>query len=473
MATGWNVIDALNKRTTEAMDNKPKARFRTKDISINRIYSNDMNFYSMDGIEKLAQEIFAIGLMDNLVVVNDPCDRGEYRIIAGERRWRALKMLVEQGHEEFEIVSCQIKTPTEEHEERVQLILANGYRDKTVMDVLTEEKQLKETLQYMKDNGLTLQGYKLDSGRLRDVIADIMNMSPTKIAQIESINKRLIPEFTEELKEGRLTLSAAYEISGMSEEAQKEILEKHQDHGVTLKEVREIKERQQEEAKKEEIDGQMTIEEMQEDAEGSQTRQSAPESDETGDGEEWQQAHPESVTSLCYRCQRYSDCNVKTSTCTSCDRYVNKAEAEKTEEQRYNEEQDAIDRQTAKKLREREEEKKAETLPSDSEKKKEEKFLRVSGNKMKEIIDGKPYMIVKGEYKPGDIVVLQVFHEGKHTGEQIKAEVTYTDNENTCAGIGEGYTVMAIKQIIEDMSGFMNAPDGSEYADQPTMQPGA
>ena len=92
---------------------------------------------------------------------------------------------------------------------------------------------------------------------------------------------------------------------------------------------------------------------------------------------------------------------------------------------------------------------------------------------MKEIIDGKPYMIVKGGYKPGDIVVLQVFHEGKHTGEQIKAEVTYTDNENTCAGIGERYTVMAIKQIIEDMAGFMNAPDGSEYADQPTMQPGA
>lgn len=470
MATGWNVLDALNKRTTETMDNKPKARFRTKDISINRIYSNDMNFYSMDGIEKLAQEIFAIGLMDNLVVVHDQCEKGEYRIIAGERRWRALKMLVEQGHEEFEIVSCQIKTPTEEHEERVQLILANGYRDKTVTDILEEERQLKETLQYMKENGLTLQGYKLDSGRLRDVIADIMNMSPTKIAQIESINKRLIPEFTEELKEGRLTLSAAYEISGMSEEAQKEILERHQDHGVTLKEVREIKERQQE---KEQIDGQMTIEDMAENEEGCQTRQDAPESGETEEAGEWQQAHPESVTSLCYSCQRYSECNVKTSTCTSCDQYVNKAEAEKTEEQRYSEEQDKIDRQTAKKLREQEEEKKAEELPSDTEKRKEEKFLRVSGSRIQEIIAGKPYMIVKGEYKPGDIVVLQVFHEGKHTGEQIKAEVTYTDDENTCAGITEGYTVIAIKQIIEDISGFMNAPDGLEYADQPTMQPGA
>lgn len=473
MATGWNVVDALNKRTTAAMDNKPKARFRTKDISINRMYSNDMNFYSMEGIEKLAQDIYAIGLMDNLVVVNDPCEKGEYRIIAGERRWRALKMLVEQGHEEFEIASCQIKTPMEECEERVQLILANGYRDKTVTDILKEEQELKETLTYMKENGLTLQGYKLDSGRLRDVIANIMNMSSTKIAQIESINKRLIPEFTEELKEGRLTLSAAYEISGMSEEAQKEILERHQEHGITLKEVREIKERKREEAEKEEIDGQMTIEDMQEDAEGCQTHQEEPEDEETEVGKEWQQAHPESVTSLCYSCQRYSDCNVKTSTCTSCDQYVNKAEAEKTEEQRYNEEQDAIDRETKKKLRQQAEEKKMESIPSDAEEKKEEKFLRVSGNKMKEIIDGKPYMIVKGEYKPGDIVVLQVFHEGKHTGEQIKAEVTYTDNENTCAGIGEGYTVMAIKQIIEDMSGFMNAPDGLQYADQPTMQPGA
>lgn len=473
MATGWNVVDALNKRTTAAMDNKPKARFRTKDISINRMYSNDMNFYSMEGIEKLAQDIYAIGLMDNLVVVNDPCEKGEYRIVAGERRWRALKMLVEQGHEEFEIASCQIKTPMEECEERVQLILANGYRDKTVTDILKEEQELKETLTYMKENGLTLQGYKLDSGRLRDVIANIMNMSSTKIAQIESINKRLIPEFTEELKEGRLTLSAAYEISGMSEEAQKEILERHQEHGITLKEVREIKERKREEAEKEEIDGQMTIEDMQEDAEGCQTHQEEPEDEETEDGKEWQQAHPESVTSLCYSCQRYSDCNVKTSTCTSCDQYVNKAEAEKTEEQRYSEEQDAIDRETKKKLRQQAEEKKMESIPSDAEEKKEEKFLRVSTDRMQSIIDGKPYMIVKGEYRRGDVVVLQAFRDGKFTGEQIKAEVTHTDTENTCAGIGEGYTVMAIKQIIEDMSGFMNAPDGSEYADQPTMQPGA
>ena len=194
MATGWNVMDALNNKTKAAAeDNKTKARFRTKDIAIKQMYSNDKNFYSIPDIEQLAQDILAVGLLENLTVVHDPCDRGEYRIIAGERRWRALTLLVEKGYEEFSIASCQIKTPAEEHEEMIQLIIANTYRNKTVADILEEQKTLEETLKHMKENGLTLHGYKLDSGRLRDVIANMMQVSSTKIGQIESINKKTDP----------------------------------------------------------------------------------------------------------------------------------------------------------------------------------------------------------------------------------------------------------------------------------------
>lgn len=235
MATGWNVMDALNKRTKATVeDNTPRARFRTKDISIKRMYTNDRNFYSMQDIKSLAQEIYAVGLLENMTVVYDPCERGEYRIIAGERRWRALTLLVSQGHTEFEVASCQIKTPAGTHEEIVQLIIANAYRDKTAADILEEERQLKESLQYMKDNGLTLQGYDLNSGRLRDVIADMLKMSTGKIAQIESINKHLIPEFSEELKAGRLTFSAAYEISGMPEDMQQEMLNRYKESGAVM-----------------------------------------------------------------------------------------------------------------------------------------------------------------------------------------------------------------------------------------------
>lgn len=259
----WNAMDALNRNTQAAVtDERPKARFRIRDISIKKMYSNDANFYSMQDVEQLAQKIYAVGLLENLTVVHDPCDRGEYRIIAGERRWRALNLLVERGYKEFEIASCQVKTPTEEHEEMVQLIVANAYRNKTVKDILEEEQKLKETLQYMKKNKIPLQGYQLDSGRLRDVISDILNLPATKIAQIESINKRLLPEFTEELKNGDLTFSAAYELSGLQEESQKVLLNQYKENGLTFKEVKEVKRQQEEKAAAEQITGQMTINEV-------------------------------------------------------------------------------------------------------------------------------------------------------------------------------------------------------------------
>ena len=128
MAAGWSVMDALNKNSKAAAEEKPKARFRTRDISIRKIYSNDRNFYSMSGIEQLAQEILAVGLMENMTVAYAPCERGEYKIIAGERRWRALNLLLEKGYEDFETVTCQIKSAAEENEEMVQLIIANAYR---------------------------------------------------------------------------------------------------------------------------------------------------------------------------------------------------------------------------------------------------------------------------------------------------------------------------------------------------------
>lgn len=422
MAAGWSVMDALNKNSKAAAEEKPKARFRTRDISIRKIYSNDRNFYSMPGIEQLAQEILAVGLMENMTVAYAPCERGEYKIIAGERRWRALNLLLEKGYEDFETVTCQIKSAAEENEEMVQLIIANAYRDKTIVDMLEEEKRLKESLQYMKDNGLTLQGYKLDSGRLRDVIASIMNTTGTKIAQIESINKHLIPEFSAELKEGRLTFSAAYEISGMAEDKQMELLEKYKEGGLSLKEVKQ--------AKKE-------IEEAAEKAEEEQE-------------EEWQQAHPESITSICYSCQRYSECNVKTGTCQDCDRYVDKAEAEKTPEQRYDEEQAAIDRETAKKLTEMEQEEKMQNLPSDE---KKARMMRVSAELFKNIKEGKiRHMIVKEDqagYREKEILTLLAFCDGRSTGEQMRVCITCADNAQTSGAIIEGYAVIGIMDVYD------------------------
>lgn len=441
----WNVMEQLNKNAQKAAvgDETPKARFRTKDINIKKLYSNDKNFYSVTDIEPLAQKILLVGLIENLEVVHDPCDRGEYRITAGERRWRALKLLVEQGYTDFEMVTCQIQTPASADEEMLRLIIANDYRNKTVADILEEEKQLKDILQRMKQEGRTIKGYKLDSGRLRDVIAKMLQMPATKIAQIESINKHLIPEFAEELKEGRLTFSAAYMISGMNEETQAEMLERYQENGLTYKEVKEIKQEQEEKAAAEQIKGQMNIDQF---VETEEIEEPEDDAEDAGDEGEWEDAHPESITSLCYSCKRYSDCNVKTGTCQSCDQYINKAEAEKTEEERYSEEQDAIDRETAKKLREKADEEKMQQLPSQQEKKVHD--VKLGTTFFDDVKTGrKTFELRKNDrgYKEGDIIVMHEYKDGTTTGRTIEKKIVYMLEDFT--GLEDGYCILGLGEV--------------------------
>lgn len=468
----WNVMEQLNKNAQKAAvgDETPKARFRTKDINIKKLYSNDKNFYSVTDIEPLAQKILLVGLIENLEVVHDPCDRGEYRITAGERRWRALKLLVEQGYTDFEMVTCQIQTPASADEEMLRLIIANDYRNKTVADILEEEKQLKDILQRMKQEGRTIKGYKLDSGRLRDVIAKMLQMPATKVAQIESINKHLIPEFAEELKEGRLTFSAAYMISGMNEETQAEMLERYQENGLTYKEVKEIKQQQEEKAAAEQIEGQMDIDQFTEAAEEEEIEEPEDDAEDTEEEDEWEDAHPESITSLCYSCKRYSDCNVKTGTCQSCDQYINKAEAEKTEEERYSEEQDAIDRETAKKLREKADEEKMQQLPSQQEKKVHD--VKLGTTFFDDVKTGrKTFELRKNDrgYKEGDTIVLHEYKDGTTTGRTITKKIVYMLEDFT--GLEDGYCILGLGEAAETLQEAAAA--AADYIDNPVMDYGA
>ena len=353
MATGFSVLDALNENSKRGIDATPKARFRTKDISIHKIYSNARNFYPQEGIEEKAGEILTVGLIENLAVMYAPSEEGEYKLISGERRWRALKLLVERGYTEYELVTCQVRNPANSHEEKIELIIANSSRDKSVATLLREERELKEELRYMKENGMKIHGRDLSEGKLRDVIASMLHVSGTKIAQMETINNNLIPELKEEIEKDNIKFSTAYELSGMDEEKQKEALQKLKDSGnLSYKEIKEMKNEGSEKVSESDTEDEpdIPVEEF---------------TSQLPDVEEYETPHPEGITSLCYSCKRYIECNVRTSTCTSCDQYINKTEAYKSQEERYSEEQDKIDRETKKKLQEIDDEKKMEILPSD------------------------------------------------------------------------------------------------------------
>ena len=469
MATGFSVMDALNKNSKAGIDESPKARFRTKDISVFKMYRNKLNFYELEDIEELAGDILMYGLKQNLEVVYEPNEQGEYRIVAGERRWLALKHLVGQGYKDFEIATCKLTTPQDEDEEQVEIIIANAYRAKSVKDIIEEEQRLKDCLERMRKDGKKIKGYDLTSGRLRDVIASILKMSKTKIAQVESINNNLIPEFREELNKERLTFSAAYELSGMTQEKQKKALEKYKETGeLSYTEIKDMKSggQQEEQAQDSGAEKYVSYEEAavnygmnppetdleQEGENWERTASAGYENDVPAAGDEYQTPHPEGITSICYSCTEYETCNVKTGTCTKCDQYRNRKEAYKTDEQRYSEEQDRIDRETKRKLREQADEDKMNHLPSEvKDDGKKVHRIKLGASFFGEVERGeKTFELWKNDrnYQKGDILEMLEFKDGKHTGRVVRVLVTYILTEYT--GLEEGFCIMGTSLVNED-----------------------
>lgn len=225
MATGHSMLDMLNQQSKAGVQDTPKARFRTKDIEITKMYRNEENFYSIREIEELAYKIQASGMMENLVVVYAPCDDGDYRLVSGERRWLALQLLVSWGYTEFGVATCQVRPARSKAEEKIDIITANAHRTKTVGDILREERELKESLEELRAGGKTLNGVNLNEGRLRDHIAKLMKISSTKAGQIEAINNNLSLELRAKVEAGEITFSAAYEAAALPQERQQEIAE--------------------------------------------------------------------------------------------------------------------------------------------------------------------------------------------------------------------------------------------------------
>lgn len=168
--------------------------------------------------------------------------------------------------------------------------------------------------------------------------------------------------------------------------------------------------------------------------------------------EEYRTPHPENIVSLCYSCIEYETCNFKSDTCKNCDIYGNRAEAHKTEEQRYDEEQAKIDKQTAKKLQEMADEKKMEKLPSDSGPREPQVHeIKLGAEFFEDVLKCKKTFEVRKndrDYRVGDLLLLKEFKNGEETGRTCKRIVGYMLEDYN--GVMDGYCVMAMSPVSED-----------------------
>lgn len=402
--------------------------YRKVKLDPRTLIPSEKNKYSQENIEELADNMLLVGQLQEVIVGRVA---GQDRIIVGHRRTAAAVLNIERGHDSFKLVECKVKEMTEAMF-MLTLHSANIFNRRLSAWELTEGvAEFKKYLIAAKESGeVTIEG------KMRDYIADAIGVSTGKMAQMESINNNLCEEGKEAFKNGNINFTTAYETSRLPVEKQKEVIES----GETLS--GEVKRMVAEERKKE-----------------------AQVAAEPKPGDDYEPAHPESITSLCYSCKNYSECNVKTGTCEKCDRYINKAEAEKTEEQRYSEEQDRIDRETKAKLKEQSDDEKMNHLPSETEAGQKVHSIRLAKTYFNDVASGKKsFELRKNDrgYKVGDTLEMLEFADGKNTGRIIQAEIIYMLEGYT--GLEDGYSILGIsvKKVDTekyDIPGQMNIED--------------
>lgn len=452
----FNLTELLNQRSKEVAEpmqqgQQSEAVTSQEGVSgtadIYDLIPSKGNFYSVEDVQDLKQSIELLGVLQPLLVTDKEED-GKRRIIAGHRRRLAVMQLVEEGKERFRYVPILIKPTQNAILDKLALIMANRFREKTDWEKMTEALETEDLVLKLKETTNI-------PGRTRDLLAEILETSPAQVGRYKAIYNNLIPELMAEFKANNIVVSVIYEASGLPEEYQKQAAEIFRENEVlTLPDIKQLKKHYD---AAQQIPGQMDIDQLQQEEQpepnvheienhaGNEENQT----EQTTEPEEDFDPQPDTVTSLCYGCTHYEDCHEKKATVTSCNNYVNRREANKTAEERYNEEQAAIDRKTKRKLQEMQQEEKMQHLPSDEQKKQRD--IRLSRSQYEEITTGRlTFLLLKKDgFKVGEELELPEYAEGQPTGRKADLEIIYVMDDRT--GLDDNYCIIGFNVTAYDV----------------------
>ena len=386
MAKKFNLTELLSQRSVEQQEIQESSQKEATElvqgeteglmmIDVYDLIPSRDNFYHVD--DALKSSIELVGVLQPLLV--SPSEGGKYRVIAGHRRRLAVLSLVKEGKEERRFLPCVFKA--ESVMERLALIMANRFRDKTDWEKMMEAIETEELAKEIKKE------YQVE-GRTREVLSEITGVSETQLGRYKAIYKNLEQELMTAFKDNTISFSVASELCGLSKESQHRANSILDEKGVLS--VADVKMLKEQEKMSEQIPGQINL--LEEVAE--KTVEERP--------EEIVEDEPEIEKPVGY--------NPSVS---------------------YPEEPKKGER-----LKEHQQEEKIKNLPSDAEP-KEHKII-ISPTRYTEIVNGELTFLLlqKAGYKVGKQVELSEFAEGKETGKMVKIEIQYLwENE---AGLEDG-----------------------------------
>lgn len=216
-----------SKNTSTAADElrkiEAKKEFNFQVIPYDKIIPNPKNNYPIKDIEELAESIDKNGLIH--ILKCKATEDGTFLLISGERRYRAIGLILEQGEPKYKNsqkfkhgIPCMVEELGEVDEE-IQLIIANEeVREK---DPVLSRQNIKRL------NELYERKYKDSEEKisLTKVIAKDLKIGERQVQRYNAVNQKLIPELLKAFDESKINLEKAAQFANLDESTQLMIVE--------------------------------------------------------------------------------------------------------------------------------------------------------------------------------------------------------------------------------------------------------
>lgn len=193
-------------------------------LPIDKLISDERNFYSVDDVQELMDSIAVSGVLQPILVARD----GDgWRIIAGHRRTKAVSLLQKEWAKEepcpYDRIPAVVRpAPTTREEELLEelALIATNSAARKLSDVeISKQAERMQALFYE----LKKEGYDFP-GRMRTQVAKAVGVSESKLARLKTIREKLTPSWLERWETGKMTESGAEALAKLRPEVQDALL---------------------------------------------------------------------------------------------------------------------------------------------------------------------------------------------------------------------------------------------------------
>lgn len=208
------------------------------------IYPSPENTISMNEreIEDLAQSFTEVGML-NPLIVREMGDK-KYRIVCGERRYRATNLNIEKGvRSADQPIKCHLFNPElvdlplneDEKEDYVRDVENAQQRNKTDGDKLMLMRKFKARYELLRER----DPERFKGIKTRELLSEDLDISKSTVAQFQKVENQGSNALKQALIDEQVTITTAVDIASMPEKKQEDLINKVLENNtvVTKKDV--------------------------------------------------------------------------------------------------------------------------------------------------------------------------------------------------------------------------------------------